>query len=51
MAFMNFGCGVGFFALVPAVICQIVKEHDWFCSFFGILLALLVFLSMTGILR
>jgi hypothetical protein len=50
MAFMNLGCGVGFFALVPAVICQIVKERDWFCSFLGILLALLIFFSMTGIL-
>jgi hypothetical protein len=49
MAFMNLGCGVGFFALVPAVLYQALKERDWFCAFSGAFLALLIFLSMTGI--
>ena len=48
--FMNLGCAVGFFGLVPAVLRQAFKEKDWFCAILGAILALLIFLSMTGIL-
>ena len=50
MLFMNLGCAVGFFGLVPAVIRQATKERDWFCAILGAILALLICLSMTGIL-
>lgn len=49
MMFMNLGCGVGFFALVPAVILHI-RERDWFCAVLGGLLAILICLSMFGML-
>ncbi|MDL2228882.1 hypothetical protein LJC14_01375 [Treponema sp. OttesenSCG-928-L16] len=49
MLFMNLGCAVGFFGLIPAIILQI-KEKDWFCAILGTMLAALILLSMTGIL-
>ena len=48
--FINLGCAVGFFGLVPAILRQMIKEKDWFCAILGAILALLIFLSMTGIL-
>jgi hypothetical protein len=48
--FINIGCAVGLFGLVPAVIIQVFKEKDWFCAILGVILALFIFLSMTGIL-
>ena len=47
---INLGCGVGLFGLLPAAFIQATKEKDWFCVAFGTILAVLIFLSMTGIM-
>ena len=48
--FINLGSAAGFFGLIPTVIMQITKEKDWFCAGFGVILAILILLSMSGIL-
>jgi hypothetical protein len=47
---INLGCSVGLWALLPAASRQLVKEKNYFEAFAGFCLALLIFLSMVGIL-
>jgi hypothetical protein len=47
---INLGCSVGLWGLLPAIGYQIVKEKKYMEAIAGILLALLILLSMTGIL-
>jgi len=51
MIFVAIGCGFGLFGLVPAVYYQIKKEKDWFCAILGIIIAVLIVLSVIGLLR
>ena len=44
------GSAFGLFALLPAIIYQVVKERDWFCAASGAVIAVLIALSMAGIL-
>jgi hypothetical protein len=50
MAGINLGCSVGLWGLLPAISCQAVKEKNYFEAVAGLILALLIFCSMTGIL-
>jgi hypothetical protein len=47
---VNLGCSVGLWGLLPAIGYQIVKEKNYLEAVAGILLALLILLSMTGVL-
>jgi hypothetical protein len=47
---INLGCSVGLWGLIPAIGYQLFKEKDYLDALGGILLALLIFLSMTGLL-
>jgi hypothetical protein len=47
---INLGCSVGLWGLLPAIVLQIVKEKDYLDAVAGVLLALLILFSMTGIL-
>jgi hypothetical protein len=47
---INLGCSVGLWGLLPAIVLQFTKEKDYFEAIAGVLLALLILLSMTGIL-
>jgi hypothetical protein len=47
---INLGCSVGFWGLLPAIGYQIIKEKNYFEAAAGILLALLIALSMMGVL-
>jgi hypothetical protein len=47
---VNLGCSVGLWGLLPAIGYQIGKEKNYPEAVAGILLALLILLSMTGVL-
>jgi hypothetical protein len=47
---ISLGCSVGLWGLIPAIVIQIKKEKNWFEAVIGIILALLILLSMLGIL-
>jgi hypothetical protein len=47
---VNLGCSAGLWGLIPAIGYQIFKEKNYLEALGGILLALLIFLSMTGLL-
>lgn len=47
---INFGCAVGLFATIPAVIIQVFKEKDYFYAILGVIFIILVFLPMVGII-
>jgi hypothetical protein len=47
---INLGCSVGLWGLLPAIGYQMVKEKKYLEAIAGILLALLILLSMTGVL-
>jgi hypothetical protein len=47
---INLGCSVGLWGLLPAVGYQFFKEKNYFDAIGGILLALLILFSMTGVL-
>jgi len=48
--FVNFGCSVGFWALIPTVLYQVFKEKDYFDAVIGGMLAVLIGLAMFGVL-
>lgn len=47
---INLGCSVGLWAIVPASFLQLFKEKDRLYGALGLVLALLIALSMTGII-
>jgi hypothetical protein len=47
---INLGCSVGLWGLLPAIRYQLTKEKNYFDAVGGIFLALLIFLSMVGVL-
>lgn len=49
--FINLGCSVALWAIIPAIILQIFKEKDYFTAFLGTIFAVLVLFSMTGLLN
>lgn len=48
--FINLGCSVGLWALIPTVLYQLIKEKNVFDAVIGGALGLLIALSMLGIL-
>jgi len=50
MIFIVIGCAFGLIGLIPAIIYQVAKEKDWFCAALGTVIAVLIFLSIIGIL-
>jgi hypothetical protein len=47
---VNLGCSVGLWGLIPAIGYQFFKEKNYLDAAGGVLLALLILLSMTGVL-
>jgi hypothetical protein len=47
---INLGCSVGLWGLLPAIVLQFAKEKNYLEATAGVLLALLILLSVTGIL-
>lgn len=47
---VNIGCGVALWGLIPAIFLQLFKEKEYFYALLGIIFAVLILLSMIGII-
>ena len=48
--FVELGCSVGLWALIPTILIQLFREKNWLNGLLGTVLAALIALSMFGIL-